>query len=59
MNLRASLLATDGSWELAMWGRNILDEEYEQERFASDIVGQVVGLQGNPLTYGLTLNYNL
>ena len=59
VNLRASLLATDGSWELAMWGRNILDEEYEQERFASDIVGQVVGLQGNPLTYGLTLNYNL
>jgi iron complex outermembrane receptor protein len=59
VNLRASLLATDGKWELAMWGRNILDEEYEQERFANDLVGQVVGLQGNPLTYGLTLNYNL
>ena len=34
------------------------DEEYEQERFASDIVGQVVALQGNPRTYGVTLNYS-
>jgi iron complex outermembrane receptor protein len=59
LHLRASLLATDGTWEVALWGRNITDEEYEQERFASDIVGQVVGLQGNPNTYGLTLNYNL
>jgi iron complex outermembrane receptor protein len=58
LNLRGSLLSTDGTWEVAVWGRNIADEEYEQERFASDIIGQVVGLQGNPRTYGATLNYN-
>ena len=58
LNLRGSLLTTDGTWEVAVWGRNITDEEYEQERFASDIVGQVVALQGNPRTYGVTLNYS-
>ena len=58
LNLRGSLLSSDGSWELAAWSRNVTDEEYEQERFASDIIGQIVALQGNPRTYGLTLNYN-
>ena len=57
LNLRGSVLTVDGTWELAVWGRNITDEEYEQERFASDIIGQVVALQGNPRTYGVTLNY--
>ena len=58
LNLRGAILSNDGSWEVAAWARNVTDEEYEQERFASDIVGQIVALQGNPRTYGLTLNYN-
>ena len=58
LNIRGAVLSNDGSWEVAAWARNVTDEEYEQERFASDIIGQIVGLQGNPRTYGLTLNYN-
>ena len=58
LNLRAALLSNNGDWELAAWSRNVTDEEYEQERFTADIIGQIVALQGNPRTYGVTLNYN-
>ncbi len=58
VNARIALLALDGSWEVALWSRNVTDEEYEQERFSSDIIGQVVALQGNPSQYGVTLNLN-
>jgi iron complex outermembrane receptor protein len=58
VNGRVALLSSDGTWEIAAWGRNITDEEYEQERFASDIIGMIVGLPGNPRQYGVTLNYN-
>jgi iron complex outermembrane receptor protein len=57
-NLRGSLLSQAGTWEVAAWVRNVTDEEYGQERFTSDIIGQYVELQGNPRTYGVTLNYN-
>lgn len=56
-NARVALSPIDGNWELAAWVRNIFDEEYEQERFASDIIGMIVGLQGNPSQWGVTLNY--
>ena len=59
LNLRAALLSNNGDWELAAWARNVTDEEYEQERFTADIIGQIVALQGNARTYGVTLNYNL
>jgi iron complex outermembrane receptor protein len=59
LNLRAALLSNNGDWELAAWARNVTDEEYEQERFTADIIGQIVALHGNPRTYGVTLNYNL
>ena len=58
VNGRISLLAADGTWEVAAWGKNLLDEEYEQERFANDTVGMIVALQGNPRQYGVTFNYN-
>jgi len=58
VNGRISLLSADGTWEVAAWGLNLTDEEYEQERFASDIIGMIVALQGNPRQYGVTLNYN-
>jgi iron complex outermembrane receptor protein len=58
VNGRISLLSADGTWEVAAWGQNLTDEEYEQERFASDIIGMIVALQGNPRQYGVTFNYN-
>jgi iron complex outermembrane receptor protein len=58
VNGRISLLAADGTWEVAAWGLNLTDEEYEQERFASDIIGMIVAMQGNPRQYGVTVNYN-
>jgi iron complex outermembrane receptor protein len=57
-NARVALLSQDGRWEVAAWGRNITDEEYEQERFPSDIIGMIVALQGAPRQYGVTFNYN-
>ncbi len=58
VNGRISLLAADGTWEVAAWALNLADEEYEQERFASDIIGMIVAMQGNPRQYGVTVNYN-
>jgi len=58
LNLRAAVADPSGDWELALWMRNALDEEYEQEIFASDIIGMVTALYGNPSQYGLTLNVN-
>jgi hypothetical protein len=44
---------------VAAWGKNLTDEEYDQERFFSDIIGMVTAGQGTPRQYGMTLNYNL
>jgi iron complex outermembrane receptor protein len=56
---RISLLSNDGKWEVAAWGKNLTDEEYDQERFFSDFIGMVSAGQGTPRQYGMTLNYNL
>lgn len=58
LNARISLLSEEGGWEVAAWARNLTDEEYDQERFASDIIGMVVAGQGMPRVIGATLNYN-
>jgi len=56
---RISLLSNDGKWEVAAWGKNLTDEEYDQERFFSDFIGMVSAGQGTPRQYGMTFNYNL
>ena len=56
---RISLLSNDGQWEIAAWGKNLTDEEYDQEQFFSDFVGMITAGQGSPRQYGVTFNYNL
>jgi len=58
VNGRIALAGAEGRWEIAAWARNLTDEEYEQEIFASDIIGMITALYGNPRQFGVTLNYN-
>lgn len=46
----------DGPWEVSIWGRNLLDENYMQSvTIQSGNSGLVVGAPGDPLTFGMTL----
>ena len=53
-NLRLGVRRPDGLWDLSVWARNLLDEDYFQTRSASD-TGLVTGLVGDPRTMGATL----
>lgn len=57
VNARASLISGDGAWELTLWGRNLLDEEYLVVGFDVPVHSGFAGINAPPLTYGLTLNY--
>jgi len=47
-----------GSWELALWGKNLSDEQYTEQAFNFlDLTGLANQLYGSPLTYGLTYTY--
>ncbi|MDH4386100.1 MAG: TonB-dependent receptor [Caulobacter sp.] len=49
-------LRSDGPWEVSIWAKNLLDEEYLQ--FTSVQAGNsglILGNPGDPRTYGLTL----
>ncbi len=49
-------MRSDGPWEVSIWAKNLLDEEYLQ--FTSVQAGNsglILGNPGDPRTYGLTL----
>lgn len=47
-----------GKWELALWAKNLGDEEYVEQAFNFiDITGLANQLYGAPRTYGLTYTY--
>lgn len=55
-NLRAGFRSDDGL-NLFLWARNLFDVDYfEQLTVASGNTGLIVGLPGDPQTYGLTLS---
>ncbi|MEZ5938435.1 MAG: TonB-dependent receptor [Hyphomonadaceae bacterium] len=69
-NLRTTLQPADGSWKLALWGRNLTDEAYYSEGAPQPVrafvsaggvagAGGYIGWYGAPRTYGveLTLKY--
>ena len=62
LNLQLGLRSARGSWEVTLWGRNLLDENYFTSRngpigiFGS---GYVVGTLGDPRTFGATLRVTL
>jgi len=56
LSARLSYLSSDESWELALWGSNLTDEEY-----FDDVVANGAGVRGSwgaPRTYGVALAYN-
>jgi iron complex outermembrane receptor protein len=57
VNARVGLTSTDRRWELTLWGRNLLDEEYFVVGFDIPVHGGFGGINAPPLTYGVTLNY--
>jgi len=55
LNARLSYIAPSENWSLALWGKNLTDEEY-----FNDIVPNTVGVRatyGAPLTYGVDVNF--
>ncbi|MFT4047232.1 MAG: TonB-dependent receptor [Solimonas sp.] len=53
VNARLGIRPPDQRWELIVWARNLLDENYFQTLSVTD-QGMVSGLTGDPRTWGLT-----
>lgn len=54
---RAGIGAADGQWQVAVWGKNLSDEEYvTRSQFNS--AGHLERYQGLSRTYGLTVDWN-
>src|SRR5690606_16418864 len=58
LNGRLSLTLNNPNIELAIWGRNLTDEEYATNVFESwTALGFLLHNQGNPRTYGASVEY--
>ena len=57
VNMRFSLLSPDTTWEVALWGRNMLDEKYYAYGIDIPTVGGYAGIVAPKATYGITLRY--
>ncbi len=58
VNGRIALLGADDSWELALWGKNLTDEDYREHVFVVDFFAITGDLYNTPRTYGVTYTYN-
>ncbi|MAT50351.1 MAG: hypothetical protein CMK32_04095 [Porticoccaceae bacterium] len=59
INAQATLYLNDGHWEVAVWGKNLADEEY----YSSignfwNAFGTALRYVGEPRTYGASVRYN-
>ena len=57
INARASYLLPSGSWELALWGKNLTDEEYLEHGLVPEAFGPVIGIGGRPREWGGVVSY--
>ena len=56
VNSRIGIAASDDSWSLMLWGRNLTDETYAISRSAGVIIpGQQIQSLGAPRTWGVEL----
>lgn len=55
VNASVGVGSRDGGWQVQLWARNLLDEEYIQGSFDSTLPGNLNAYPGDPRTYGLTL----
>lgn len=58
VNLRLSLTTSDRAWEVAAWGKNLLDEKYYLMGIDIPTVGGYAGYVAPRATYGVTLRWN-
>jgi len=58
VNLRLTLANENRDWEVALWGKNVLDEKYYIMGIDIPTVGGYAGVVGERATYGLTLRRN-
>lgn len=59
LNGRLSLYSVDDRWEVALWGKNILNEGYKNSTIAAadSVAGVLTAVSGEPRTYGLEAMY--
>ena len=57
INLRLSLTNDSGDWEVALWGRNLLDEEYWAYGIDIPTLGGFAGVAAPETSYGITLRF--
>lgn len=57
LNARIALASKDDSFEIALWGKNLTNEEYRH--YVNDVssLGIVGDLWNEPVTYGIDVNY--
>jgi len=56
LDARVALRSADDIWEVAVWGKNLTDEEYIAHSYT---VGPgVIGIGNAPLTFGATVTWN-
>jgi iron complex outermembrane receptor protein len=54
---RASWTSADEAWQVAIWGKNLTDEEYISHSY---VIGPgVIGVWGAPQTYGVSLTWSM
>ncbi len=57
INARASYRVPSGNWELALWGKNLTDEQYLEHALVPEAFGPSIGIAGRPREWGAVANY--
>lgn len=55
VNLRLGLRAADRAWDVSLWARNLLDDDYIATVYPLYGVGDYGAVPADPVTYGLTV----
>ncbi|MFK7954934.1 MAG: hypothetical protein AB8B96_02470 [Lysobacterales bacterium] len=56
LDARVGWSSPDGTWDIALWGQNLTDDDYISHSY---VIGPgVIGVWGAPRTFGLTANYS-